>query len=579
METRANFVMIGAFTLAGLAGLMGFFLWFAQVELDRQFAYYDIRFSSVSGLDNASDVRFSGLGVGQVVDVRLTPERDGTILVRIEVDGETPVRTDSIATIESQGVTGVSYVGIDAGTPTAPLLVSKGEGDIPEIIAGRSMLQSLSEDAPQLLERTLVVVDELGQMLSEDNATRIDNILINAEQASNEFARTLSDFSGVANTVADFAAQISKFNETLDVLSGDLSGVLNTADLTLVSIRELSEQGKGVLTASTDTLSDAQSAIVETKDFVAQDLSLLADDLRATTTDLRNQLALISDDARGLISTLGTTGEVATARLDEARTTIEAANALITRLDAAALAVDYVATRADDLIRDEGAPLLSETRTMVAEASRAIQSVATIAMTDLPAIIADVRTATDSASQVIVDVGKNLSASSENVNEVLISARNTLEDALVSFANANVTLTAINGALETGDRALDAAQKAFVGADRVINDDITGIIAGLETTIDGMNTAIRSVSADLPAISTDLRTASTAASDAFTQLRQMTDASGPAVREFATTALPLYTRLAQESRTLIRNLDQLTNQVQRDPARFFLDRETPEFKR
>ena len=216
---------------------------------------------------------------------------------------------------------------------------------------------------------------------------------------------------------------------------------------------------------------------------------------------------------------------------------------------------------------------------MVAEASRAIQSVATIAMTDLPAIIADVRTATDSASQVIVDVGKNFSASSENVNEVLISARNTLEDARVSFANANVTLTAINGALETGDRALDAAQKAFVGADRVINDDITGIIAGLETTIDGMNTAIRSISADLPAISTDLRAASTAASDAFTQLRQMTDASGPAVREFATTALPLYTRLAQESRTLIRNLDQLTNQVQRDPARFFLDRETPEFKR
>lgn len=579
METRANFVMIGAFTLAGLAGLMGFFLWFAQVELDRQFAYYDIRFSSVSGLDNASDVRFSGLGVGQVVDVRLTPERDGTILVRIEVDGETPVRTDSIATIESQGVTGVSYVGIDAGTPTAPLLASKGEGDIPEIIAGRSMLQSLSEDAPKLLERTLLVVDELGQMLSEDNAKRIDNILINVEQASNEFARTLSDFSGVANTVADFAAQISKFNETLDVLSGDLSDVLNTADLTLVSIRELSEQGKGVLTASTDTLSDAQSAIVETKDFVAQDLSLLADDLRATTTDLRSQLALISDDARGLMSTLDTTGEVATARLDEARTTIEAANALITRLDAAALAVDSVATRTDDLIREEGAPLLSETRTMVAEANRAIQSVATIATTDLPAIIADVRTATDGASRVIIDVGKNLSASSENVNEVLISARNTLEDARVSFANANVTLTAINGALETGDRALDAAEKAFVGANRVINDDIAGIIAGLETTIDGMNTAIGSVSADLPAISADLRAASTAASDAFTQLRQVTNASSPAVREFAATALPLYTRLAQESRTLIRNLDQLTNQVQRDPARFFLDRETPEFKR
>ncbi|MDO7723120.1 MAG: MlaD family protein, partial [Loktanella sp.] len=77
METKANFVLIGAFTLAGLIGLMGFFLWFAQVELDRQFAYYDIRFSSVSGLSNASDVRFNGLAVGQVVDVKLAPERDG----------------------------------------------------------------------------------------------------------------------------------------------------------------------------------------------------------------------------------------------------------------------------------------------------------------------------------------------------------------------------------------------------------------------------------------------------------------------------------------------------------------------
>lgn len=579
METRANFVLIGAFTLAGIAGLMAFFLWFAKVELDRQFDYYDIHFSSVSGLDNASDVRFSGLGVGQVVDVRLTPEGDGTILVRIEVDGDTPVRTDSIATIESQGVTGVSYVGIDAGTPTAPLLVKDASGAIPEITAGRSMLQSLSEDAPKLLERTLQVVDELGQMLGDDNKNRIENILVNVEQASGEFARTLSDFSGVANSVADFAEQINKFNETLDILTGDLSAVLATADTTLVSIRELSEQGKGVLTSGSDTLTDAQAVISETKVFIAQDLSSLADDLRATTTDLRAQITLITDDARTLMATIGTTGETATARLEEARATIEAANALIKRLDDAALAVDNVATRADDLIRNEGTPLVAETRAMIAEANRAIQSVATIATTDLPAIIADVRSATENASKVIVDVGQNLSTSSTTANEVLVSARDALEDARVTFANANVTLSAINGALETGDRALSAAEKAFTGADRVINEDMTGMIAGLEATLDGMNAAIASVSGDLPAISADLRAASAAASDAFAQLRQVTDASSPAVREFATVALPLYTRLAQESRTLIGNLDQLTNQVQRDPARFFLNRETPEFKR
>lgn len=579
METRANFVMIGAFSVAGLLGIMAFFLWFAQVELDRQFAYYNIRFSSVSGLDNASDVRFSGLGVGQVLDVRLTPERDGTILVTVEVDAETPVRVDSVATIEAQGVTGVSYVGIDAGTPTAALLVPNAKGAYPEIIAGRSMLQSLSEDAPRLLERSLEVVDELGQMLSEDNKNRIDTILINAEQASGEFARTLSDFSGVANTVADFAEQINAFNATLNTLTGDLSEVFATADKTLVSINELSELGKGVLTASTQTLSEAQTAITETKNFVTQDLTVLAEELRGTTADLRAQLTLVADDARALMATYSTTGETATARLDEARATLESANALVKRLDGAALAVDTVATRADDLIRQEGAPLLSETRAMVAEANRAIQSVSSIATTDLPAIIADVRAATDSASKVIIEVGENLSASSASANEVLISARDTLEGARVSFANANVTLTAINGALETGDRALVAAEKAFTGADRVINDDLSLIIEGLETTLDGMNTAIAAVSDDLPGISADLKSASNAAADAFAQLRQIAVSAGPDVREFADTALPLYTRLAQESRTLIRNLDQLTNQIQRDPTRFFLNRETPEFKR
>lgn len=579
METKANFVLIGAFTLAGLLGLMGFFLWFAQVELDRQFHYYDIRFSSVSGLSNASDVRFNGLAVGQVVDVKLAPERDGAIVVRVEVDGSTPVRADSVATIESQGVTGVSYVGIDGGSAAAPLLGSGQDGEIPEITAGRSMLQSLSEDAPQLLERSLQVVDELGQMLGEDNKNRIENILINVEQASREFSRTLSDFSGVANTVADFATQINKFNETLNSLTEDLSVVLATADATLVSIKELAEQGKGVLTAGSATLTDAQGAIVETKDFVANDLTSLADDLRKTTEDLNAQLTLLTGDARTLMATFGTTGEVATARLNEAQATIARANGLIQTLDDAALAVNSAATSTDNLIRDEGAPLVAETRAMVAEANRALQSVSTIATTDLPAIIADVRTATESASKVIVDVGRNLGDASVNANDAMLSARNTLEEARVTFANANVTLSAINGALDTGDRALVAAEKAFTGADRIINDDMSGMITSLETTLDGMNAAIAGVSADLPAISADLRAASTAAAEAFAQLRRITDASGPAVQDFATTALPLYTRLAQESRTLIGNLDQLTSQVQRDPARFFLDRETPEFKR
>ena len=579
METKANFVLIGAFTLAGLLGILGFFLWFAQVELDRQFDYYDIRFSSVSGLSNASDVRFSGLPVGQVVDVRLSPNQDGTILVRVEVDAETPVRSDSIATIEAQGVTGVSFVGIGPGSPDAALLEPTEDQPVPEITAGRSTLQSLSEDAPQLLQESLQLVSDVVELLGDENRARINSIIANVETASADFAETLDGFSAVSETVNDFAEQINRFNETLNTLTGDLTDVLQTADATLVSIGELSEQGKGVLTTGAETLTSARSAIDQTESYIATDLTQATADLRATTAALQSELTALSADARALMATLNTTGETATARLQEAQTTLQATDALIARLDGTAEAVKETAGSIDTLIRDEGAPLLSETRAMVAEADRAIASVATIANTDLPFIIADIRQTAETFRTVATEVGGNLTASSQSAEAVLDTARVTLEDARVSFANANTTLAAINDALETGDRALGAAERAFTGADRVINEDLDGIITGLETSLGSLDVAIAQVSEDIPGMSADLRAASQAASDTFAELRSLTSAASPSIREFTTTALPLYSRLAQESRALIANLDRLTDQIQRDPTRFFLDSETPEFRR
>jgi len=579
LETKANFVLIGAFTLAGLLGILGFFLWFAQVELDRQFDYYDIRFSTVAGLGNASDVRFSGLPVGRVVDVQLSPDQDGSVLVRVEVDAATPVRTDSVATIEAQGVTGVSFVSISSGSPSADLLEPTSEDPVPEIESGRSTLQSLSEDAPQLLEEALQLVADLGELLGSDNRERLNRIISNVEAASDDFSTTLEGFSSVTTTVNDFAEQINRFNETLNTLTGDLTDVLQTADQTLVSIGELSEQGKGVLANGDQTLTAAQSAIARTETFVTTELSQTTEELRATATALQDEIAALSAEARALMATLNTTGATATARLEEAQATLDAADALIARLDGTAEIVGDAAGTFDTLMREEGAPLLAETRAMVAEADRAVASVAGIATTDLPMIIADIRETAGTFRTVTTEVGENLTASSQSAEEVLQTARVTLEDARVSFANANDTLVAINDALETGDRALSAAERAFTGADRVINEDITGILDGLEQSLDSLNAAVGQVSEDLPGISQDLRAAGRSASETFAELRRLTDAASPPIREFTSTALPLYSRLAQESRALIANLDRLTDQIQKDPARFFLDRETPEFRR
>jgi phospholipid/cholesterol/gamma-HCH transport system substrate-binding protein len=534
---------------------------------------------TVSGLSEASDVRFGGLPVGQVVDVRISDDRDGTITVRVEVDAKTPVRADSVATIESLGVTGVSYVGIDAGTPEAPLLIEESAGAVPVITAGRSTLQALTEEAPELVSETLLVVREIGDLFRGENADRIERTLINAEAASEEFAGALEGFSGIAGTVDQFTEQINRFNTTLDAVTEELNVVLATANDTLLSIERLADETTGVVARGEGTLDQVDEVVGAAARYIAEDLTATTNELQAVAAELRAEMATLGDDAAALMATLEETGSTATDRLREAEITLDRANTLLGTLDTASVAVEGAASRIDTLITEEGAPLLAEMRVAVADATQAIALVTEAAETDLPGIIADVRAAVDRATAVIDTVGTDLTEASGGVADVVARADTTLAQVTETFANANDTLGAINRALETGERTLVAAESALTGADALINDEIATLVTGLNDSLEGLNAAIATVAEDLPVVSADIRSASTAAAEAFAELQGLVDASSPGVRQFTTEALPTVARLAQETRSLIANLGQLTRQIERSPTQFLLDRDVPEFRR
>ncbi len=579
METRANYLMIGSFTLAGIAGIIGLFLWFAQFELQEQFSYYDVKFTSVSGLSNASDVRFAGLPVGQVVDVKLSPDRDGTVLVRLEVDAATPVRSDSIATIESQGVTGVSFVGISPGRPDNRLLEPSSDDPVPQINAGRSVIQSLTEEAPQLITEAITVVEEVSELLGPENQQRVETILQNTEDASESLATTLEAFAEVPATIERFSDQVEEFNRILAELSPEVEALLTTADTTVASLGELSEDARTMVTSANDTLVTAQSTFNQAQRFINEDLTETTITFDEAASDLSAVTAEISESVQEVLATFDTTGITATARLDQAEETLAMANETLARINSAVESVDTATQRFDRLLETEGRPLLAETRAVVANATETIDIIGTAAQNDLPAIVADIREATRSANDTIAQVSEDLTSASDRIDALSLSAETTLTQVTETFANANVTLDAINGAMETGDRTLAIAQNAFEGADRVINEDIDGIIGGLETSLESLNIAIGKVSEDIPGITADLRAAGQSAESAFATLQRTINEAGPPVSEFTRTALPLYTRLADETRGLIGNLDRLTQQIQRDPARFFLNQQAPEFQR
>ncbi|MFN3823526.1 MAG: MlaD family protein [Pseudorhodobacter sp.] len=572
METRANYILIGAFTLAGFVGILAFFLWFARVELDRQFAYYDVRFTSVSGLARASDVRFAGLPVGQVVDVRLSPDQDGTVLVRIEVRADVPVRTSSVATIESQGVTGVSYVGISAGENTDPLLRTPGSNEIPQIEAGRSMLQSLTEDAPELLEEVLRVVRDISDLLSSENVQRVDNILANLESASEGFAQSLDDFTVVASAISGFAIEISNFNVMLEGLTAKAETLFATANDTVQEIGVLAQAARTTMTTGSEAFAQAATTLRSADLFINEDMKLSADRLNAGLDELRAQMAAISTEATAMLAEFRETGQVATARLTEAEATIKATDALIEELSATLETMDRAAENFDLLVTVDGAEL-------VAEARAALKPISEAANTDLPLLVADIRAATETASRSVTAISESLTGAAGKADDLMDDASRTLSAVTATFTDANETLAAINSALAVGERTLSAAERTFEGADRIINEDVAVITTDLRRTINALDLAIAQVSADIPGVTADLKAASEAARLAFEDVARTVTTSGGPIRDFSTTALPQFSRLARETRDLINNLDQLTRQIQRDPARFFLGGNTPAYRR
>jgi phospholipid/cholesterol/gamma-HCH transport system substrate-binding protein len=562
VETKANYVLIGAFTLAGLLGILAFFLWFAQVQLDRQFSYYEVKFTSVSGLSAASDVRFAGLPVGQVVDVRLSPDGDGTVRVRVEIGTDVPVRTSSVATIESQGVTGVSFVGISPGEPADPLLRASSILDIPQIEAGRSVLQSLSEDAPQLLEEALRVMQDLSNLASTENIARINSILENADTASAGLSKALEDFSVVATAVADFADNIAAFNVTLEGLTGQAESLFETAETTLNNVDGLITESRTALTTGTATLDQATTALTSADRYINDSLRQTTEDARISIAELRVQIDQIGTEAREMVAEFRRTGEAATARLTEAEATIRATDAMIVDLTETLATIDTATTNFDTLMTGDATAL-------VAEARAAIKPISDAANADLPALVADIRSAVETANRTITDVGQSLTNATGKVDGLMDEASAAVTTVSDTFSRANDTLSAINSALEVGERTLSAAERTFDGADRVINNDVTAITTDLRRTIDSLDQAIAQVSADIPAVTADLKAASEAARLAFDEVARTAAASGQPIRDFSASALPQFTRLSREMRDLVKNLDDLTRQIQRDPARFF----------
>ena len=216
METRSNYVMVGAVTLAMLAGLLLFTVWIAGLS-NKQTKCFDIYFAQgVSGLNKGSNVSFSGVPVGQVEQISLLPNRPEFVWVRIEVDEETPVLQGTTAQIKGVGFTGVSEIQLDGAVKGARPITQVGPQGCPVIPASSGGLGALLNSAPELIDRIQRLTERLTELLSDKNQNAISDILENVERTTDVLAQRAPD---LADAMADARIAVRQAGQAADRVS------------------------------------------------------------------------------------------------------------------------------------------------------------------------------------------------------------------------------------------------------------------------------------------------------------------------------------------------------------------------
>ena len=267
MERNANYALVGLVSTILLIGLIVFIVWLAQFNWNKKYDRYDIVFEGpVRGLSTGGEVHFNGIKVGEVTDITLDKKDPNLVIARARVTSDVPIRVDSYATLEPQGITGVNYVQITAGTPSKPLLKDvTPSGHIPRLKSKHDAFSDLLSGGGNVLQRAVEALDRVNRVLSDENIRA--------------FSGTLSDVHAVTTELRERKAVFA-----------DAQKALQTADQAAAQIRDLAHDSRTLVN------SDGKRAIVKLAD--------AATEIEAASKQLRGMLAKLE----GPTSDFATTG-------------------------------------------------------------------------------------------------------------------------------------------------------------------------------------------------------------------------------------------------------------------------------
>lgn len=227
MERHANYALVGIATILLFLGLVVFAFWLARFQFAKEYDLYNINFvGPVRGISDGGEVHFNGIKVGEVTKIALDPTNQANVVASIRVTSDVPIRTDSYATLEPQGITGVNYIQIIAGTNSKPLLkTTVPPGVVPTLSSRSSALSDLLQGSGTVLAATVEALNRVNRVLSDDNIKSLSASMRNVQAITEEVKDrkdVIQDADNAVKSIDQAAQSLKSLSDTSQkMLGGD----------------------------------------------------------------------------------------------------------------------------------------------------------------------------------------------------------------------------------------------------------------------------------------------------------------------------------------------------------------------
>ena len=287
MERNANYALVGLIFTILIIAMFVFVFWLANISFAQRYDNYDIVFhGSVTGLTKGGDVQFNGIKVGEVSDIKLDASDPNIVHATAKVRSDTPVRVDSQATLEPQGITGVNYVQLTPGTPSKPLMKdATPHGQQMVIEAAPGAISSLLTGGGTMMQKAVETLNRINQVLSDQNIQR---------------------FTGIMSDIQSVTAELRERKAIIK----DADQAIQHFDEASAQVRDLAASSKGLVD------SDGKRAIVKVGDAAAE-IQGAAADVRAMINKLQGPTGDFAQNGLPQLTSAIASLETATKHLDQ----------------------------------------------------------------------------------------------------------------------------------------------------------------------------------------------------------------------------------------------------------------------